>query len=422
MYENKAAEYRVIGCILSEPACIEKVYSMLSPDMFNIEILGRIYQESRKAFDEHKEITLTEIEKKLEAAGFSDNEIEDAIRESLGSGSMAFQIVGHANMVVSHWKASTLNTILDRVEVKDACVDEQIENLISDLEQIRGGETSKGHTVAEITEQFASDYFCDRDKRLILLGDKEIDNMTGGFQPGDLAVLGARPSCGKSALATQWAEQLASQGYKIGFYNLEMQNRALYERFIASKSGIETTRVRLAKAFLNDEERRYKKAVEELSKQDKIIIFTGAKKISEIRRDVRELKMDVVIIDYLQLVTPNSRYQGNRTSEVGEISRDCKNLAMDFDCVVLALTQLNRASEGRADRRPTMADIRESGSIEQDASIIFLMWQGDEADRSKKAFEVVKSRNGKTGRADYIFDGSHLRFKHENEVSPFEGR
>ena len=88
--------------------------------------------------------------------------------------------------------------------------------------------------------------------------------------------------------------------------------------------------------------------------------------------------------------------------------------------MVIALTQLNRASEGRADRKPTMADIRESGSIEQDASIIFLMWQADEEDRSKKAFEIVKSRNGRVGRADYIFDGAHLRFQHESEITPFD--
>ena len=422
MYERIEAEESLIGCLLTDENSIEKVYGILSPEMFESDVYGRVYHEYRKAYEEHKPLTFTELQQNLEAAGMKNYEIEDALSRATMNRAMSFQIVGHANAILNHYKKSCVSAILDRADLKDADIEGQIDTLIADLESLRGGNISKGQTVAEITEQYAEDYFCDKERRLILLGDREIDNMTGGFQPGDLAVLGARPSCGKSALATQWAEQLANKGYKIGFYNLEMQDRALYERFIASKSGIETTRVRLAKAFLNDEERRYKKAVEELSKQDKIIIFTGARKISEIRRDVRELKIDVVIIDYLQLVTPNSRYQGNRTAEVGEISRDCKNLAMDFDCVVLALTQLNRASEGRADRRPTMADIRESGSIEQDASIIFLMWQGDEADRSKKAFEIVKSRNGKTGRADYIFDGSHLRFKHENEISPFEGR
>ena len=401
---------------------MEKVYGMLSPDMFDEGIFGAVFNEYHKAFDENKELTLSELEQLLEKDGYKNYEIEDALTRAASKKTFSWQIEGHANAILSHWKKKCVDNIIGHTQIMEGDVDNQIEGLITDLESLRGGSVSKGHTIAEIANQYSDDYFCDRDKQLILLGDEMIDNMTGGFQGGDLCVCGARPSVGKSALAAQWAEQLASQGYRVGYYNLEMQDRALYERFIASKSGIETTRIRLAKAFLNDEKERYQRAVEELKKQENIIIFTGAKKIADIRQDMREYKFSVIILDYIQLVTPDSRYQGNRTAEVGEISRDCKNIAMDFDCVVLALTQLNRASEGRSDKRPTMADIRESGSIEQDASIIFLMWQGDETDKSKKSFEVVKSRNGKTGRADFIFDGAHLRFKHENQVTPFDGR
>lgn len=420
MYERIEAEESLIGCLLSDNNSIEKVYGILSPEMFDSGVLGAAYHEYRKAFDEKRSLTIVELKQRLDAIGYKDYEINDSLMKAATSGSMSFQISGFANAILAHWKKRQIDKILGNTEISEADVDGQIDKLIGDLDGLRGGSVSKGHTVAEIANQYSEDYFCDKDKKLILLGDEMIDNMTGGFQGGDLCVCGARPSVGKSALATQWAEQLAGQGYKVGYYNLEMQNRALYERFIASKSGIETTRIRLAKAFLNDEKERYQRAVEELKKQENIIIFTGAKKISEIRNDVREYKFSVIIIDYIQLVTPDSRYQGNRTAEVSEISRDCKNIAMDYDCVVLALTQLNRASEGRSDRRPTMADIRESGSIEQDASIIFLMWQGDEQDRSKKDFEVVKSRNGRTGRADFIFDGAHLRFSHEQAATPFD--
>lgn len=399
---------------------MEKVYGMLSSDMFDEGIFGAVFNEYHKAFDENKELTLSELEQLLEKDGYKNYEIEDALTRAASKKTFSWQIEGHANAILSHWKKKCVDNIIGHTQIMEGDVDNQIECLITDLESLRGGSVSKGHTVAEIANKYSDDYFCDRDEKLILLGDEMIDNMTGGFQGGDLCVVGARPSCGKSALAAQWAEQLASQGHRVGYYNLEMQDRALYERFIASKSGIETTRIRLAKAFLNDEKERYQRAVEELQKQENIIIFTGAKKIADIRQDMREYKFSVIILDYIQLVTPDSRYQGNRTAEVGEISRDCKNIAMDFDCVVLALTQLNRASEGRSDKRPTMADIRESGSIEQDASIIFLMWQGDETDKSKKSFEVVKSRNGKTGRADFIFDGAHLRFKHEKDVTPFD--
>ena len=420
MYEYMEAEESLISCLMTRGDSVEDIYGTLTPEMFESSTLGKAFSEYVTAFDEKRELTLEELSQRMAAAGFEDYEINDALTRCAMKSAMSFQIKSYASVIQNHYKKKQIDKILGSTEIKDGEVDEQIERLISDLDGLRGGKVSKGHTVAEITKQFENDYFCDKDKDLILLGDETVDNITGGFESGDLAVIGARPSVGKSALATQWAEQLAKNGHKIGYYNLEMQERSLYERFIASKSGIETTRVRLAKAFLNDEEERYRKAVEELHKQENIIIYTGAKKVSEIRQDVRENKFDVVIIDYLQLVTPNSRYQGNRTAEVSEISRDCKNIAMDYGCVVIALTQLNRASEGRADRKPTMADIRESGSIEQDASIIFLMWQADEEDRSKKAFEIVKSRNGRVGRADYIFDGAHLRFQHESEITPFD--
>jgi len=422
MYENSQAEYSVIGCLLSEPTSIEKVYGMLSPDMFGIDILGQIYNESRKAFDDHKELTVTEMEKKLEATGYSDYEIDDAMRESLNTGAMPFQIVGHANVIVSHWKASTLNTILDRLDVKDACVDDQIENLIADLESIRGGETSKGKTVAEITKEYHDDYFKDTDKSIIRLGDEEIDNMTGGFQGGDMVLLGARPGCGKSALAMQWAWNFAEQGYKVGYYNCEMQEAAVLERLISSKSGIPTTRVRLAKAFLNDEEERYRKALGKLEKQDKIVIFTGSKKISDIRADMREHRFDVIIIDYLQLLLVEDRYRGNRVAEVGELSRAIKCLCMDYDIPIIALSQLSRASEGRTTKEPQLSDLRESGSLEQDASIVFFLWDKDENDSSQKGFKTAKSRNGMCGRYDLVFNGASMTFKPESKVTPFDGR
>ena len=422
MYENKDAEYSVICCLLSEPSSIEKVYGMLSPDMFGIDILGRVYMEMRTAFDDHKELTDTELGKKLEAVGFSDYEIEDALRQSLATNAMPYQITGHASVIVSHYKTGALNAILDRLEVKDACVDEQIENLIADLEGLRGGETNGGKTVAEITNEYRDDYFKDTDKSIICLGEEEIDNMTGGFQGGDMVLLGARPGCGKSALATQWADKLAREGLKVGYYNLEMQERSVYERFIAAKSGIEITRLRFAKAYLNDEETRYRRAVEELSKQENLTLFTGAKKVSEIRADVRKMKFDIVILDYLQLIICDTKYQGNRTAEVGEVSRQMKQLAMDYNIPLLCLTQLNRLSESRQGKEPFLSDLRESGSLEQDASIVFLLYGSDDNDRTRKTLKIEKSRNGSLGKVEMVFDGSHLRFTPESKITPFDGR
>jgi replicative DNA helicase len=240
------------------------------------------------------------------------------------------------------------------------------------------------------------------------------------FRPDTMTVIAAFTSVGKSALAMQWAWNFAEQGLKVGYYNCEMQEAAVLERMISSKSGISTTRIRLAKAFLGDEEERYRKAVAELEKQDRIIMFTGSKKVSDIRSDMREHRFDIVIIDYLQLLWVADRYRGNRVAEVGELSIEIKCLCMDYDIPIIALSQLSRASEGRNTKEPQLSDLRESGSLEQDASIVFFLWDKEEEDKSQKGFKVSKSRNGVCSRHDLIFDGASMTFYSESNVTPFD--
>ena len=422
MFERIEAEESLIGCLLSDNNSIEKVYGILSPEMFESGVLGAAFHEYRKAFDEKRSLTLVELKQRMEGIGYKDYEINDSLMKAATSGSMSFQISGFANAILNHWKKRQIDKILGSTEISEADVDGQIDKLIGDLDGLRGGSVSKGHTVAEIANQHSEDYFCDREKKLILLGDEGIDNLTGGFQGGDLILCGARPGCGKSALAMQWGWNFAEQGLKVGYYNCEMQEAAVLERMISSKSGISTTRIRLAKAFLGDEEERYRKAVAELERQDKIIMFTGSKRVSDIRSDIREHRFDIVIIDYLQLLLVADRYRGNRVAEVGELSREIKCLCMDYDIPIIALSQLSRASEGRNTREPQLSDLRESGSLEQDASIVFFLWDKSEEDNTQKGFKTAKSRSGILGRYDLRFDGSKMTFIPEDKVSPFDGR
>jgi replicative DNA helicase len=137
---------------------------------------------------------------------------------------------------------------------------------------------------------------------------------------------------------------------------------------------------------------------------------------------MRTAKYDLLIIDYLQLLIADDRYRGNRQAEVGFISSQLKAIAMDYQIPVIALSQLNRASEGRQNKEPTMGELREAGNLEQDASTIILMWNKNENDPSEKGLKVEKSRQGKTGRCDMVFDGAHMTFKPECEKTPFDGR
>lgn len=420
MYEALEAEQSVISCLIQRPESVEETYSLLSPEMFESGLLGRIYFEFRKAFDDHKGLTLIELHQIL-AADYPDYEIESAFKDCVMQQAMPFQIRGFAEVIQRHYKASCIKAMIDRLELKEADIDDQIDRMIADLESLQGGETSEGCTVADLVDQFSGDYFTDKEKNLIFLGVEQIDSLTGGFEGGDIILLGARPGCGKSSLAAQWAELIAQQGKKVAYYNLEMQRAAVYERFVAAKSGIEIQRIRRATTFHNDEGELYAAANEELRKQTNITIYNGSKRVSDIRNDVRKTKPSVVIIDYLQLIQVSDRYHGNRAAEVGEISHSLKAIAMDYDVKLICLVQLNRAIESRRDHKPMLSDIRESGDLEQDASIVMFLYDTNETDKSEKCLDVAKSRQGQTGSVPLVFEGARLRFELAENVAPFGG-
>ena len=419
MFEYIEAEESLISCLITRPDAIENVYNALSPEMFESGILGRMYLEYKKGFENNKELTYVELKQAI-ASDYQDYEIDEAFTSCLKRDALAFQIGGYASTIINHYKRTTAERILERAELKDATVEEQLDRLINELDGLRNNEVSRTQTVSEIAEEYHDKYFKDQDRPKTMLNIDDMDSMIGGFEGGDLVIIGARPAVGKSALVTQWAQKWAKDGLKVGFYNLEMTDKQIYERLVAAKSGIEITRLRLATRFLNDEQPRYEKAVEELKEQKNLYISTGGKKVADIRSDMRKMAYDIVIVDYLQLLVADERYHGNRAAEVGEISRQLKAIAIDFSIPVIALSQLNRASEGRENKEPSMGELREAGNLEQDASVIILMWNKNMDDRSEKGLKVEKSRQGKTGRCDMKFDGAHVSFVPENQVTPFD--
>lgn len=414
-------EEGVISALMIEPLAIEKICNLLSPEMFTSEVLGRIYLEYLRAYDRNTELTLAELQVKLgdEMMPF---EIEHALSRCLDSRLTSADIVGSAKAIATRYKKSCVNKILERTVISEANVDEEVARLITDLESLQEGRSSTTLTVSEIAEQYKDAYFIDDEKPKANFGIEKMDNMIGGLEGGDLIIVGARPATGKSALVTQWAWHFADMGLRVGFYNLEMTSKQMYERMIASRSGINITRIRMAKAFQGDERPRYEKAVRELINQTNIFITTGAKKVSEIKAEIRHMNYDLLIVDYVQLLLSDGKYNGNRTAEVGEISRQLKDIAMSFSIPVIALSQLNRVSEGSATKEPNMGQLREAGNLEQDASIIILLWNGNENDITDKYCKVEKSRQGTTGRCDLKFDGAHMRFYDIDSITPFDGR
>lgn len=418
MYEALEAEQSLVSCLIQRQEAIEEVVDMVSPEMFDVACLGGIYYEYRKAFDDRKSITLVELKENLKIQ-FTEEEIAETMRTCLASDGLPYQIRNYAEVIVRHFKKTMVESIFSRTELQDATIETQIDSIIGDLEMLQGGDVSEGFTIAQLAEMYEGDYFTDKEKNLIFLDVDQIDSLTGGFEGGDIILLGARPAVGKSSLGAQWAEMFAKQGKKVAYYNLEMQGRACYERFVAAKSGIEIQRIRRATTFHNDEKERYMSANEELKQQTGVTIYNGSKRVSDIRKDVRKTKPDVVFVDYLQLVIVNDRYKGNRVAEVGQISHELKAVAMDYDIPVICLVQLSRAVEMRREHKPILADLRESGDLEQDASIVMFLYDTNEDDRTEKMLSVAKSRQGALGDIELHFNTSKIRFELAENVSPF---
>ena len=239
-------------------------------------------------------------------------------------------------------------------------------------------------------------------------GFYDLDRITAGFQAGDLIVLAARPSMGKTALAINIAEHVAlHEGLPVAVFSMEMGAAQLAVRIVGSIGRIDQSHLRTGK--LTDEEwPRLTEAIEKLRNISLHIDESAGLTSSELRANARRLsrqcgQLGLIVVDYLQLMSGSTSSDENRATELGEISRGLKMLAKELKCPVLALSQLNRSVETRPDKRPMMSDLRESGAIEQDADIIMFIYRDDyytkEASKEPGVAEVIiaKQRNGPTG-------------------------
>ncbi|KJS70843.1 MAG: DNA helicase [Comamonadaceae bacterium BICA1-1] len=253
-------------------------------------------------------------------------------------------------------------------------------------------------------------------------GFVDLDRMTSGLQAGDLVVLAARPSMGKTALAINIAEHVAlNEGLPVAVFSMEMGAAQLAVRIVGSIGRIHQGRLRTGK--LTDEEwPRLTEAIEKLRHVSLHIDESAGLTPSELRANARRLarqcgKLGLIVVDYLQLMSGSSSGDENRATELGEISRGLKMLAKELQCPVIALSQLNRSVETRTDKRPMMSDLRESGAIEQDADIIMFIYRDEyytkDACKEPGVAEIIigKQRNGPTGTVKLTFLNVLTRFE-----------
>jgi replicative DNA helicase len=240
-------------------------------------------------------------------------------------------------------------------------------------------------------------------------GFYDLDRLTSGFQAGDMVVLAARPSMGKTALAINIAEHVAlHEELPVAVFSMEMGASQLAVRIVGSIGRIDQMHLRTGK-LTDDEWPRLTEAIEKLRNVSLHIDETPGLTVSELRANARRLarqcggKLGLIVVDYLQLMSVSSSMsEENRATAVGEISRGLKMLAKELQCPVLALSQLSRGVESRTDKRPMMSDLRESGAIEQDADVIMFIYRDDYYNKDSKepgVAEIIisKQRNGPTG-------------------------
>lgn len=409
-----AAEQNVIATLLVDNGHIEEICEMLHPEMFSNRALALCYTEFLNGFNNNYSVDVAMLEHKLQSTEIPLEIIINELRECLTSNWTNSGIKENAQIIIDDYKASAVRELVKKIEISSEKIDTQINGLLQSLEALKAGETNKSKTIAQIARENKDLYFKELTIPKLYLGFQKLDDLLCGLEGGDVIVIGARPAVGKSAFVTQIASYMSVSGKRVGFYNLEMKEKQIYERFIASTSGIGLTRLRRATRFLGDEKDKFFSANETIEKLDNLIITSGSKTAREIKIESKHMGYDVLIIDYLQLIKPESGYKGNRYAEVGEISRTIKSIAMDLNIPVILLSQLNRVSTLKTNGEPTMAELRESGDIEQDASVIILLWNLDNLG-IKKGCKIEKDRQGNKGSVVLRFDGALMKFVETNE-------
>jgi replicative DNA helicase len=262
-------------------------------------------------------------------------------------------------------------------------------------------------------------------------GFPNLDNMLAGLQPSDLIILAARPSMGKTALALDIARQSAvKHGTPVGIFSLEMSSQQLVDRMLAAQAGVNSWKLRTGKLSHDDEYERLQDAIATLSDAPVFIDDKSSATLLSMRSAARRLKMEkklgLIIVDYLQLIIPsNTRANDSTVQQITEISRGLKGMARELEVPVLALSQLSRAVEQRGGR-PRLSDLRDSGSIEQDADVVMFIHREDMTGTRTGAAErtgiaeilIEKHRNGPIGKVDMKFDDEKTTF-HPLEKNDF---
>ena len=427
--QNVEAEASLLGSILIEKEAIIKVADIVSPEDFYLDRNGIIFTAMLDLYEQRQPLDLLTLANKLHDAGELDRVGGSSYLTELTNTVPTAAHVSHYAEIVAH-KATLRRMISAASQIQGMGYEENVplDNLLDKAEQTLFEVSQKNlkqnfvhiNTVLADSFERLNDLHSNAGQlRGIPTGFRALDNLLAGMQSSDLLILAARPSMGKTTFVMNIAHHVAAkEGIPVGFFSLEVSKEQLIDQLLTIESGVDSWKLRTGN--LEDEDfPRINEAMAVLSEAPIYIDDAAMTNVLEMRTKARRLQSEhglgLVIIDYLQLISGTKGGGEGRAQEVSEISRGLKGLARELGVPVIALSQLSRAVESRTPPVPQLSDLRDSGSIEQDADVVMFLYREDyynkETDRSNVTDVLVKKhRNGPIGDVELYFSPEQRRF------------
>ncbi|MFZ5376769.1 MAG: replicative DNA helicase [Patescibacteria group bacterium] len=415
-------ERSVLAAVLIDVDAIVKVSEILTPDSFYSREHQVIFQGMVALYEQREPIdvvTLTGWLKKkklLSAAGGTIN-----ITQLSNLLSTAANVESYANLVREYYVKRQLISLSGEMSESAFDTSKNVRDVLDAAEQkvLAISQVHSQRTFVPLKDTLVESF--DRldelqksggDFRGLATGFLDVDNLLAGLQRSNLIILAARPGMGKTAFALNIAQNAAVLGKKrVGVFSLEMSKEELVDRLLVAQADIDAWRLKTGRLDQQDF-LKLSDAMGVLAEAELFIDDTPGMSIYEMRTKARRLMseqhIDLLVMDYLQLA--HGRTVDNRVQEVAEISQGLKNIARELRIPVLALSQLNRAVESRGEKAPQLSDLRESGSIEQDADVVMFLYRKDDDIRESVSLKIAKHRNGPLGEVDLFFKGDRIKF------------
>jgi len=426
---DQQAEKSVLGAILIDSSAISLVAEFLKSDHFYFSENKMIFSAMLTLFEKQKPIDLVTIQDQLKHEGNLKNiGGKSYLSELIDTVPTSAYVEHYGKIVKDHYAKRRLIELSSRTVERAFAEKSDVHKLIDDAE-VEIFALSQEHLhrdFIELKEILAESF--ERLEEFMKHGHQfrgvatrypDLDNKLSGMQDSNLLILAARPGIGKTTFALNIALNVATKDkLPVGFFSLEMSKEELVDRLLVGQADIDAWRLKTGK--LSDEDyRALTEAMGELSEAPIYIDDTPGNSILEMRTKARKLKSEknlkLLIVDYLQLADPGRRFD-SRVNEVSFIYQGLKNLARELHIPIIAISQLSRAVEQRGSKKPQLADLRESGAIEQDADVVMFLYQEDESedllDQSKRMVKlyIAKHRNGPIGEISLMFRGDRVKF------------